>query len=103
MGERGDLETSSSGKRFENPRQSSWVEFPGLCPECNVITVACRTHVKEANFKFFAYLCCRRQLEEKSSVAVAGKPKREIEVDGTEDAVLGKKPKLEDVVSEDAK
>ncbi|KAM6104776.1 LOW QUALITY PROTEIN: exosome RNA helicase MTR4 [Pterocles gutturalis] len=40
--------------------------------------------------------------EEKPSVAAIGKPKREIEVDSTEDAFLGKKPKLEDVVSEDA-
>ncbi|KAM6304337.1 exosome RNA helicase MTR4 isoform 2-T2 [Podargus strigoides] len=43
-----------------------------------------------------------KQSEEKSSVAATGKPKREIEVDSTEDAVLVKKPKLEDVVSEDA-
>ncbi|NXW48763.1 MTREX helicase, partial [Nyctiprogne leucopyga] len=43
-----------------------------------------------------------KRSEEKSSVAATGKPKREIEVDSTEDAVLGKKPKLEDVVSEDA-
>ncbi|NWQ87865.1 MTREX helicase, partial [Burhinus bistriatus] len=31
-----------------------------------------------------------------------GKTKREVEVDGTKDVILGKKPKLEDVVSEDA-
>ncbi|XP_009986542.1 PREDICTED: superkiller viralicidic activity 2-like 2, partial [Tauraco erythrolophus] len=43
-----------------------------------------------------------RRSEEKSSVAATGKPKREVEVDNTEGAVLGKKPKLEDVVSEDA-
>ncbi|KAM6227901.1 exosome RNA helicase MTR4 isoform 2-T2 [Spheniscus humboldti] len=43
-----------------------------------------------------------KRSEEKSSVAATGKPKREVEVDSTEDAVLGKKPKLEDVVSEDA-
>ncbi|XP_009325209.1 PREDICTED: superkiller viralicidic activity 2-like 2 isoform X2 [Pygoscelis adeliae] len=43
-----------------------------------------------------------KRSEEKSSVAPTGKPKREVEVDSTEDAVLGKKPKLEDVVSEDA-
>ncbi|XP_069735881.1 exosome RNA helicase MTR4 [Phaenicophaeus curvirostris] len=43
-----------------------------------------------------------KRSEEKSSVAATGKPKREIEVDNTKDAVLGKKPKLEDVVSEDA-
>ncbi|KAK4816458.1 hypothetical protein QYF61_017186 [Mycteria americana] len=43
-----------------------------------------------------------KRSEEKSSVAATGKPKREVEVNSTEDAVLGKKPKLEDVVSEDA-
>ncbi|KAM6110019.1 exosome RNA helicase MTR4 isoform 2-T2 [Phoenicopterus ruber ruber] len=43
-----------------------------------------------------------KRSEEKSSVAATGKPKREAEVDSTEDAILGKKPKLEDVVSEDA-
>ncbi|XP_071658144.1 exosome RNA helicase MTR4 isoform X2 [Patagioenas fasciata] len=43
-----------------------------------------------------------KRSEEKSTVAVTGKTKREAEVESTEDAVLGKKPKLEDVVSEDA-
>ncbi|KAM9214082.1 exosome RNA helicase MTR4 [Leptosomus discolor] len=43
-----------------------------------------------------------KRSEEKSGVAVTGKPKREADADSTEDAVLGKKPKLEDVVSEDA-
>uniref|UniRef100_A0A8D0F3J3 Exosome RNA helicase MTR4 n=1 Tax=Strix occidentalis caurina TaxID=311401 RepID=A0A8D0F3J3_STROC len=43
-----------------------------------------------------------KKLEEKSSVVATGKPKREVEVDSTEDTILGKKPKLEDVVSEDA-
>lgn len=52
---------------------------------------------------FFVYLYCRKRSEEKSSVATAVKTKREFEVDSTKDAVLGKKPKLEDVVSEDAK
>lgn len=60
-------------------------------------------YINQANFKFVVYLCCRKRSEEKSSVAATGKPKREVEVDSTEDAVLGKKPKLEDVVSEDAK
>ncbi|KAJ7412088.1 Superkiller viralicidic activity 2-like 2 [Pitangus sulphuratus] len=41
-------------------------------------------------------------LEEKSSVPATGKPKRDVEVDSTEAVVSGKKPKLEDVVSEDA-
>ncbi|XP_059689219.1 exosome RNA helicase MTR4 isoform X2 [Gavia stellata] len=39
--------------------------------------------------------------EENSSVAATGRPKREIEVNSTEHAGLGKKAKLEDVVSED--
>ncbi|KAK2521145.1 Skiv2l2 [Columba guinea] len=43
-----------------------------------------------------------KRSEEKSTVAVTGKTKRESEVESAEDAVLGKKPKLEDVVSEDA-
>ncbi|XP_025918498.1 exosome RNA helicase MTR4 isoform X3 [Apteryx rowi] len=42
-----------------------------------------------------------KRLEEKSSVVAPGKSKREVEVNSTEDAILGKKPKLEDVVSED--
>ncbi|XP_010118113.1 PREDICTED: superkiller viralicidic activity 2-like 2, partial [Chlamydotis macqueenii] len=42
-----------------------------------------------------------KRSDEKSSVAATGKPKREAEVNSTEDAVLGKKPKLEDA-SEDA-
>ncbi|NWS23088.1 MTREX helicase, partial [Pachyramphus minor] len=41
-------------------------------------------------------------LEEKPSVPATGKPKRDVEVDSTEAVVSGKKPKLEDVVSEDA-
>jgi len=76
-----------------------------------VITVARRTpdfcsentYIKEANVKFVVCLSGRKRSEEKSSVAAAGKPKRELEVDSTEDAVLGKKPKLEDIVSEDIK
>ncbi|XP_063996779.1 exosome RNA helicase MTR4 isoform X2 [Pogoniulus pusillus] len=38
-----------------------------------------------------------KRLEEKSSVDAIGKSKREVEVNSAEDAVLGKKPKLEDV------
>lgn len=42
-------------------------------------------------------------MEEKPSVPAIVKPKREIEIDSTENVVLGKKPKLEDVLSEDVK
>lgn len=87
------------------------VEFPGLCLECSVVTAAWRTPhlfsentwIKEANLKLTIYLCYRKRSEEKPTVAVTGKTKRESEVESAEDAVLGKKPKLEDVVSEDAK
>ncbi|KAJ7415042.1 hypothetical protein WISP_80074 [Willisornis vidua] len=41
-------------------------------------------------------------LEEQPSVPATGKPKREVEIDSTEDVMSVKKPKLEDVVSEDA-
>lgn len=44
--------------------------------------------------------CVRRKRPEE---AAPGKAKREAESDGREDAVSGKKPKLEDVVSEDTK
>ncbi|XP_074789087.1 exosome RNA helicase MTR4 isoform X3 [Athene noctua] len=43
-----------------------------------------------------------KHLEEKSSVVATGKPKREVVLDSPEDTILGKKAKLEDVVSEDA-
>lgn len=97
-------------QKFKNPRRFSWAEFPGLCPEYSVFAVARRapgllsenTYIKEANFRFVDNLCCRKRSEEKLPVALTGKPKREAEVDSTEDAVLGKKPKLEDI-SEDAK
>ncbi|NXD05645.1 MTREX helicase, partial [Certhia familiaris] len=42
-----------------------------------------------------------KRLEEKPSVPAIVKPKREIEIDSTENVILGKKPKLEDVLSED--
>lgn len=45
-------------------------------------------------------VCVRRKRPEE---AAPGKAKREAESDGREDAVSGKKPKLEDVVSEDTK
>lgn len=47
-----------------------------------------------------ACVCVRRKRPEE---AAPGKAKREAEGDGREDAVSGKKPKLEDVVSEDTK
>lgn len=43
-------------------------------------------------------------MEEKPSVPAAiVKPKREAEIDSTENVILGKKMKLEDVLSEDVK
>ncbi|RLW05179.1 hypothetical protein DV515_00005391 [Chloebia gouldiae] len=43
-----------------------------------------------------------KRVEEKPSVpATIVKPKREVEIDSTENVILGKKPKLEDVLSED--
>lgn len=42
IAERGDLRASLSRQKFKNPRWFSWVEFPGLCPEYSVFTVAQR-------------------------------------------------------------
>ncbi|NXY11452.1 MTREX helicase, partial [Pteruthius melanotis] len=42
-----------------------------------------------------------KRLEEKPSEPAIVKPKREVEIDSTENVILGKKPKLEDVLSED--
>ena len=72
------------GKRC--PRGAFPERVPGLRPECGAICA----------------LCVRRKRQEDiPSGAGLGKTRRDAEVDSMEGAITGKKPKLEDVTSED--
>jgi len=70
------------------PRGAFPARVPGLRPERGAVCA----------------LCVRRKPpEDKPSAAGLGKTRRDAEVDSTEGAISGKKPKLEDVASEDNK